>query len=353
MTSNVARDLSSGLTPDREQIVLDRPDITNWSENLFYTLYDPATDLGMWMHLGTVPWDWSMWEDWIMIALPGDGGAFYTRAYERTAPADQPAGANLRFECIEPFKTWKLEFDGRCLYSSYDDMLRRRMPEGTRNPVKFDLTATCITPAWDAHTSALIGSEKGSIRDQSWASDHYQQLMQITGTVELPDSTLEIDAYGWRDHSRGPRYGPNGARWGGHSILGGHFPSGRGFGLSRMWRPDGTISLNAGFVIDEHGELHHADVLDVPRLRDLQLRDESVTIGLRSAIGDTWITGITTNTTWFTRNHGIAAGVELEGEASILAESYARWEWDGEVGYGMCERSEHMHDIPEFLPPEP
>jgi len=347
MAPSATRDLSSGLSADREQVVADPPDLSHWSENLFFTMYDPAADLGLWAHLGTYPTDWTMWEDWVMVTLPGDGGMLSTRGYHRTPPERRPAGSNLAFECVEPFRRWRITFDGRCLLTPYDELQRRRVSEGVRYPLAFDLAAECVTPVWDSHTSASSASGRGSIRGQSWATDHYQQLLRLTGTVHLPDGAVTFDGVGWRDHSRGPRYGPTGARWGGHAILSGLFPSGRAFGLSRMWAPDGTVTLDAGYMVDGEGTLHHAEVLEVPRLRDIQLAGEPIPMALRSAAGEVALTGETLKSTWITRNHGIAPGLDLTGEASILAEAYARWEWDGEVGYGLCERSEHLHDIPD------
>jgi len=48
-----------------------------------------------------------------LVALPDDEGVLSMWAYHRTDPARRPAGANLRFECLEPFRRWHVTFAGR------------------------------------------------------------------------------------------------------------------------------------------------------------------------------------------------------------------------------------------------
>ncbi|HEX3842083.1 MAG TPA: hypothetical protein VHU85_14920 [Acidimicrobiales bacterium] len=348
-------DLSSALAPDREYPLSTPPDIPYWAENMLFTLYDPTADFGLWLHLGTVPTDWSMWEDIVLGYLPGDGGLLHMTSYHRTPAERRPAGSNLSFTCLEPFRRWKLEFDGRCLLSEYEQLRQGRALDSVKHPLAFELTVECATPVWDAHTSATIGDDRGSMRGQSWATDHYQQLFTVQGPVQLPEGEIEFKGTGWRDHSRGPRHGGTGATWGGHAIVNCFFPdSGRGFGLTRMWDPDGELTLDAGFVVDADGVLHHAEVLEVPRFYEPRVSGDEIPIGLGYPGGEVRLLGRTVKETWMTRNHALARGVEREGKASILAEAFARFEWDGEVGYGLCERSEHLNDpAGELRPPAP
>ena len=62
------------------------------SENLLFAVYDPNADLGMWLHLGTVPGKWTMWEDRVLVMLPGREGALSLRAYHHTAPERRRPG---------------------------------------------------------------------------------------------------------------------------------------------------------------------------------------------------------------------------------------------------------------------
>ena len=67
-------DMSSGLPDERDFMSPECPDVPKWSENFLFTLYDPDADLAMWLHLGTVPDKWTMWEDRVLVMLPGRDG---------------------------------------------------------------------------------------------------------------------------------------------------------------------------------------------------------------------------------------------------------------------------------------
>jgi hypothetical protein len=344
-------DLSSGMPAEREQVLASPPKIPYWSENMMFALYDPTADLGFWLHLGTVPTNWEMWEDRVLAYLPGGAGVLHMWAYHRTPAERRPAGSNLSFRCVEPFRRWHLAFDGIGVVTPYEELRAGRARDGVKQPLAFDLDVQCATPAWDAHLAVGAAAGHGSMRGQSWATEHYQQLYQVTGTVRLPDREVAYDGTGWRDHSRGPRHPGAGAAFGGHAIMSCLFPSGRGIGISRFWAPDGEITLDAGYVSDGPGHLEPVSLREVPRLTDIQHSGELVVTTVRRAGSDRdlELRGTTVTSLWMTRNMNLAYGADLEGVGSILAESFARFEWDGEVGYGLCERSEHVRTAPPRL----
>ncbi len=336
-----SRDLSSGLPADEEAVLAQPPDEPFWSENLLFALYDPANDVGFWLHLGTEPTEWSLWEDRALVFLPGDGGVLSMWAYHRTPPEQRPAGSNLAFRCIEPFRRWHVAFDGFGLHTSNEDMAAGRAREGRRQRFTLDLDVECVTPVWDAHTAAASVTGRGAMHEQGWAKEHYEQLHRATGTVRLPSGEVRFDGTGWRDHSRGPRGGGTGARWGGHVIIGCLFPeSGRGWGLSRYWAPDGAITLEGGYVVDD-GVLEHMAVVDAPRLRGLQLHGEHLHASLRSE--NRTLDLMTVRSLWLTMTHGIPVGADLTGHGLIYALNFGRCHWDGEVAYAYVERSDMLN----------
>lgn len=344
------RDLSSGLPVERESVVGSPPTEAFWSENLLFTPYDPASGIGGWLHLGTVPNDWSMWEDRVLLCLPGDEGVLSMWAYHRTPPEHRPAGANLAFECIEPFKHWRVTFDGFAIHTSTEDMMTGRAREGRRQPLSFELDIECLTPAWDAHTAAQETSGKGSMREQGWAKDHYEQLYTATGTVRLESGEVPFNGTGWRDHSRGPRGGGTGAPWGGHVITGCAYPeSGRGWGLSRYWTPEGEISLEGGYVVGEDGVLHYAQVVDAPRLPELLLRGEELPIGLRWDGGEIALTLTTEAPIWTSMQNQLAVGMDMADAGLMYVLNWGPCPWDDEVGQAYIERSDMLNAYPATL----
>lgn len=338
----MTNDRSSGLPVSSEAVLSEPPaDVPNWSENLLFALHDPDHDIGMWLHLGTVPTDWQLWEDRVLVSTAPATGVLTMWGYHRTEPARRPAGANLAFRCLEPFTKWAVTFDGFCLQTPYEDLRRDVVRDGAKLATGIDLEVECVTPVWDAHTAAAESTGRGSMADQGWAKEHYEQLCRATGTVRFGDEAIEFRGTGWRDHSRGPRGGGTGAPWGGHVILGCVFDSGRAFGLSRYWSPDGSITLEGGYVVLD-GQLQHAEVVDVPRLIDLQRAGESVPIALRWPGGELALTATTTTSMWMTMGPGLPYGVTPGWQGPTYSVGFAACDWDGETGSVYLERSDPL-----------
>ena len=335
-------DLSSGLDPAKESVLLDKPDVDHWAENLLFALHDPTHDIGMWLHLGTMPNLWHLWEDRILISLPNDAGVLTSRSYTATPPDRRPGAGNLSFECLEPFRRWRIRSEAVGRVTPYETLRTSMEQDGLREHFAIDLEVTCRTPVWDLHTAASSGTAKGTMREQSWASDHYEQLYTVTGTVTLPTGTVQFDGTGWRDHSRGPRGANTGKPWGGHVIMGAYLPeSDRGLGLCRYYTPDGGVSLE-GAYLSQGGKMQHAEVLDAPLLGALVKSGEKLRFGLRSDVGDLTIEAETTTSIWsMLKRSRQYYGIDPTGSlGSRYALNWARFELDGEVGHLYVERSD-------------
>jgi len=336
-------DLSGGLNRDRESIQHEEPTIPFWSENLLFALYDPTADVGLWLHLGTVPNDWTMWHEMNYAMLPGDEGVLSMWSYHRTDPALRPAGAGLRFRCLEPFARWHVTFDGYGLKTSNEAMQAGLATVGPTHRFFVDLEIECVTPAWDAHSGAQEETGKGSMHEQGWAKEHYEQLYRARGVVNFGEGDIPFDGAGWRDHSQGPRGGGGGAPWGGHVITGTLYESGRGWGLSRYWTPDGTISLEGGWVSDEAGVLHHAEVLEAPRLPELIFGTEELPCGLRWNGGELHTKITTRRSLWTSMMKQLCVGKDLDGPGLMYVLNHGSALWDGEEGISYIERSDPLN----------
>jgi hypothetical protein len=342
-------DLSGGLPPEREEICRTLPDVPFWSENLLFAIYDPTSDVGLWLHLGTVPNDWTMWHEMNYALLPGDEGVLSMWSYHRTGPERRPAGAGTEFCCIEPFRRWHVSFDGFGLHTSNESMQAGLARVGPNRRFVVDLEIESVTPAWDAHTASTRSTGRGSMHDQSWAKEHYEQLYRARGMLVFGSDQIPFDGYGWRDHSQGPRGGSGGAPWGGHIITGTMYDSGRGWGLSRYWTPDGTISLEGGWVAGADGVLRHAEVTEAPRLRELVMRGEELPIGLRWPGGELRTSIVTQRSLWLSMMKGLPVGRDLDGPGLMYVLNHGTSLWGGESGVVYIERSDMLNAFPETL----
>lgn len=337
-------DLSSGIDPAKEHVLLDPADVPSFSENLLFALYDAEHDLGLWLHLGTWPTDWGIWEDRVLVSLPDGGGVITSRSYLRTPTDRRPGAANLTATCVEPFVRWRVGYDGFGVRTPYELMASQVVQDGPQEYVGMEIDITSRTPVWDLHAASAQRTGQGSMRRQSWATEHYEQVYEAEGTVRLTSGELDFRGTGWRDHSRGPRGAGTGAPWGGHVIAGAYLPaSQRALGLCRYYLPDGGVSLEAGYVVAD-GVLHHAEVLDAPRLTTWRTRGEPLHLALRSPLGPTEIDALTTTSMHtMLRSARQYYGTDPTGALGMpYAISFARWEWDGEPAILYLERSDPL-----------
>ena len=338
-------DLSSGLAAEREDVVSTVPSEPFWTENLLFALYDPDTDLGFWLHLGTVPNDWTLWEERVLVMLPGDQGLLTMWSFHRTAQERRPAASNLEFRCLEPWRRWHLGFDGFAVHTSNEEMAAGSSPPGERHRLVIDIEAIGATQVWDAETAASNAKGSGSMASQGWAKEHYEQMFRATGTVQVGEHVHAFHGTGWRDHSRGPRGGGTGDPWGGHLIMGGLFPSGRAFILSRYWTPDGRVTLEGACVVDGDGQFHYAQVETAPRLENFQLAGEILPVGLTWDGGDLDLACTTDRSLWTPMRKKYTAAVDMSGPALNYALNFSRCNWEGEEAYVYSERSDMLNAL--------
>ena len=160
----------------------------------------------------------------------------------------------MRFEVIEPFEELRVDYAGKVVL--LDDPLQMADPKKafTENPY-----AECeVRPhVHRAGSRDMFGGEPDEPHEkpgEEFAKGHYEQLVAGTGTIRVGDEEWDVDGFGLRDHSWGPRYwqAPWYYRW-----LTANFGADFGFMGSRVARRDGD-GTRGGFVWED-GKLHLCD----------------------------------------------------------------------------------------------
>ncbi|MCW2830118.1 MAG: hypothetical protein JWP31_810, partial [Aeromicrobium sp.] len=234
--------------PARERTLAEPPEgMTRYAENFMFASYDPASQIGLWLHLGTWPDDFRLWEDLVLLSLPGGEDVLTTTGYRHTPVGERPAGSMLSFTCLEPFTHWRVDFDGLATRSTQSQLSAGLARDGLREQLQIRLDLECVTPVWDGSRSTR---GQGSMEEQVWASDHYQQLLQVTGEVVHNGTTYPVHTTGVRDHSRGQR-GHAMEQWGGQTLNHLLFTSGRAVGVQRMLAPTGEPMLDMSYTLND------------------------------------------------------------------------------------------------------
>ena len=230
-----------------------------WSENIFFFPFDYGKKVGIFSHLGRSFQDPHLWREYVHVLLPG-GRALLSKSFGKRADESETiAGSNgLCYELIEPFRRWRLSFDGVARDTTRAALMAGVNTDGRAVHLKFDLEAEFVYQPWSAATSK---PEDGGLA--GGARQHFEQVARYAGTVTLDSEVIELDAKGFRDHSRGPRKFE--AR-SGHTLLSGTFPSGLFVGMFETRAVDGTPKFSQGFTVRD-GIPYDAEVIEVPTYR--------------------------------------------------------------------------------------
>jgi len=348
-------DLTGGIDPTRELVFAERPTDPEMRDSISMWAFADDASVGL-TRIGVeaVSANWDHHGIQVNLAYP-DGRVYRLRtdapSHSPTGPDGQPTvlGAGpLAFECVEPFQTWTMRFDGQATATS-SAALAAGDVDGALVDVRFEVETTMAAPPWEQGSllpeaaAALAGHELGLM-----GGDRYEQLSRCTGMVQVgtepahrfAGTTLRIRRQGVRRL----------ARFRGHFWPSGLFGSGRAFGaITYPPRDDGLPSFNEGFVIDHDGERLPATIEDAAWLRRIRALGEDVSFTFSTPRGPIRIHGETVLSAHDV--HHTDAGfsqdqLRAEHEAfPALQQAGVRWRWDDEETVGMLERSSRMGDI--------
>jgi hypothetical protein len=332
----VTIDLTGGVDPSSDHFLAARPDDPQFRESASVWISDDAGLIGLpRMGIEAVAESWDKRDLQVNLGFPDGRTVIVREPGEGRSPVDADgvcrtfAAGGLEFRHVEPFKTLTVTYDGTGLDTTAHALARGQV-DGPRIPLRIDVELTIAAPPWVPGT---MNEDAAEVFHQGFAgafiSPRYEQLCTTRGTVRAGDDEWSFTGTGLRIHRQGVR--DVGGFWG-HCWPSALFPSGKGFGgLAFPERPDGQPTYNEAYVFD--GErMIPATLVDAPWLRRLQPFGEDVAVTLRTADGDVRIEGETIVSAC------MAGGTHHEF-APALQQAGVRYRWDGELSYGMMERS--------------
>jgi hypothetical protein len=310
----------SGLTDASEYPAVQLPD-PSWTENYCFVCYDPATEIGLWSHLARAPFDHTLWRELSMIYLPG-GDRLVNKSYGRTETDRGPGGASLSYQCLEAWNSWRMRRDGAVARHTEAELDSATATDRAQERAIFDLEATGRAPVWDW----------GEVEDEhGWGKLHYEQLCHVTGTLTLAGAEIAFDGAGLRDHTRGPR---DFTVFQKHIWAWANFPDGRGFILLQLLVGGQELTRAAAFDGErlEATTLHNRPLLDSrANGRDpyvLELGERRIEAELLHTLPN-----------GFAGANDICIGYDPRLVQAANFESFTRFTWDGEVGFGLTQRA--------------
>jgi hypothetical protein len=283
------------------------------------------------------------WDEAHMIsvnaALPG-GRVLMVRGFAPPHPAVDEHGrprvrsaGPLRFACLEPFRLWRVTFDGLAGETTTEAQIANRcggpdaVPEPTV-PLAFGIDFEMTAAPWVNGTYEPDGA--------TLATEHrLEQLCTAAGEVVLDGTTIPLRGGGLRIRRKGSVQRSDYSDWMGHVWMSTQFPSGRAFGIDNFHpRPDGSVRYHEGWLCDD-GEIQPAKFVAAPWKTGWVASGEDVSFTLRTNRGHVRITA----ETYVTTVNPIAQPPSGRVAFPSTQQGIVRYRWDGEEAYGMMERS--------------
>lgn len=301
----------------------------NFNESMYFNVYDPSVRLGGWFRLGNRANEGQA-EMTCCLYLPDGRVGFMFQRPQITGNDSFDAGG-MTFEVVRPFEELRVSYTGKVVL--LDNPLEMADPKKafSENPyaeATVSLTYNGVSP--------MFGGEPDTPHEapgEEFAKGHYEQLVSASGAITVGDDTWDVNGFGLRDHSWGPRYwqAPWYYRW-----LTANFGPNFGFMASRIARKE-SEGTRGGFVWDGTALrlCNHVEVSTQWKGEDSY--HEVVTAKLVSG-NDEWnVTGRVLNL--------IPLRNRREGLVTRISEGMTEWTLeDGRVGYGLSEYLDQIID---------
>ena len=256
--------------------------------------------------------------------------------------ADRFGAGPLVFECLEPFRRWKMTYDGPGRWATVKSQLAGEPSAGPDTHVVLNLEAEMaaapyLRGAMNPQAADIIKNHPdGLMVGRGYNIKH---LFRCTGRFQAGDERIEIRGGGLRVRRRGVR---DASQLRGHCWQSALFPSGRAFGMTCFPpRPDGGPSYNEAFV-HLNGRVIPARVVEAPWMTTFE-SPKNLSFVLETAKGPISIDGRDCASTFTRHLDDLSSllGARMRGGAEGLPfhQGIARYRWDGEEAIGMVERS--------------
>lgn len=335
----MSMDLTGGFPPERDYVFGTRPDDPEMRQGLSMWISndDPEQGFGFpRIGLEALSSEWEKpgysfqagWPDGRVLVMGGSGDP---RPPEGPEGLSAVMGAGpLEMRCIEPFRVWTLDYEGRALDTTVQDQIAGTVDRSRLVDVALHVEARMAVPPWIQGTMGeqakqLLESE--TVEAAFMGGFRYEQLFRGNGSFRVGSDEQTFTCTGLRIFRQGVR--DTSGFWG-HCWQSALFPSGRAFGyIAYPPREGGPPTYAECYVYDADGPLIPATLVEAPWMERFVPHGGNVSCVLESELRTTKIEGET------------FLGVIHRNIADFppLHQGGVRYRWDGEETFGMIERS--------------
>jgi len=296
----------------------------NFNESMYFNFFDAAQSIGGFVRLGNRANEHRA-EMTTTVFLP-DGRVLFNFKRPEISNNDAFEAGGMRFEVLRPVEHLKSVYKGSVIELTDPRAMadpRKAFTESPRRKILLDLDYHAVGPLYG---NASHQDEESLTAEKQFAKAHYEQHMRVTGRLEWEEGTIEIDAFGLRDHSWGPRY------WQAlrsYEWLTMNFGDEMSAMVSVIDRGEGAPKV-AGVII-ENGELDPVvDAQIAAEYEDGGLYHKSLQAQVTTKAGRSLTIDGTVKNFLPLRNR-------REGKTTHIGEGMTEWRVQGRTGYGLSE----------------
>ena len=309
----------------------------NYNESMYFNVFDHAKQAGGWFRIGNRPNEHYA-ETTVCIYLP-DGRIGFMFARPEIANNDRMEAGGLKLDVVEPFKRLKVSYTGKVLLLANPHEMADPKAAWRSNPslpctVEIDYTG--LSPMYGGEAVNADGSKLDIDPEKSFAPAHYEQLCAGRGMIRVGDETLEIDGYGLRDKSWGPRHWQaiDWYRWCPMSF-------GPDFGMMFTVGGAGKNARASGMVFSD-GKYDMVSSCTIETDWDENGYQRALTAVVGTEGGKTYtVEGKVLSLIPLRNRRTTPEGVELQ---TRITEGMTEYRCNGRVGYGMSEYLDQIVD---------
>jgi hypothetical protein len=170
---------------------------------MYFNFFDRAKGCGGFLRVGNRANE-GYAEVTVCVYLPTGEVLFNYKRPEISSNDAMDAGG-VRFAVIEPLVSHRTTYEGSAVFLTDPEQMaepREAFQRNPHKPVAIDLTHEAVGPVFGT-TRAQAETVDA---DREFARAHYEQHMRVRGSLVIDGEATEIDGFGLRDHSWGPRY---------------------------------------------------------------------------------------------------------------------------------------------------
>jgi len=344
---------SWGLRPEQDYLMTaPHPEEAQAIETLNVWFYDAKQNLGVNIHPQRIL-NGQILAIMVTVFLP-DGRILRSNGDEAVQFTDpkRPQSKHVRFYCEKPFHQWTYSLDNLPMWETNKQELEAgavaEKPAITH--VSLELNGLMQSPIYMQggllpEAAEAIKGEAGlwfAARFEKGISSEafrFEQIFSATGSLNVSGKTYPLEGCGLRGHVRGTRI--LGGMYG-HTWTGGMFANGTAFGVQIFPRPEGGFFFSEAYIY-KNGVMYPNRVVYAPPMSCDPNQGDYVIELACDELGLSRIIGRDQQVFWWSlsqwgSDQPIRWGIDPQA-STVMRQATAEFRFDGEVGYGMCERS--------------